>query len=92
MRKPKVSSLKIDVGETNRIRKMAKEAKSIKITINIDAPTLTKLKTQAAKTGVPYQRLLNQVLRHSLDEKGQDDTRLEKLEKEVAQIRKKLAA
>jgi len=92
MRKPKTSSLQIDVNETNRIRKMAREAKAIKITINIDSSTLAKLKTEAAKTGIPYQRLLNQALRQSLGEKNPADTRIEKLEKEVAQIRRKLAA
>ena len=92
MRKPKISNLQLDVGETNRVRKMAKEAKAIKITINIESSTLAKLKSEAARSGVPYQRLLNQALKQALGEKNPSDARLEKLEKEVAQIRRKLAA
>lgn len=92
MKKPKVSDLKIDASETARIRKMAAKAKAVKITINIDAGNLATLKKEAERTGIPYQRLLNQVLKEALGDRESSDARLEKLEREVALMKRKLAA
>lgn len=92
MKKPKTTDLKIDVSETARIRKMAAKAKAVKITFNIDAVNLATLKKEADKTGVPYQRLLNQVLKEALRGRETSEARLEKLEREVALMKRKLAA
>lgn len=92
MKKPKVSDLKIDASETARIRKMAAKVKAVKITINIDAGNLATLKKEAERTGIPYQRLLNQVLKEALGDRESSDARLEKLEREVALMKRKLAA
>lgn len=92
MRKPKLSDIKVDMSETKRIRSSMASQKSIKITINIDATTLSKLKSMAARTGVPYQRLLNRTLQERLSNTNTWDDRLEKLERELLQIKKKLAA
>jgi len=92
MKKPRISDLKIDSGETSRIRRMAAKAKAIKITINIDAANLATLKKEAELTGIPYQRLLNQVLKEALSNRESAEARLEKLEREVAQMKRKLAA
>jgi hypothetical protein len=71
---------------------MAAKAKAIKITINIDAANLATLKKEAELTGIPYQRLLNQVLKEALSNRESAEARLEKLEREVAQMKRKLAA
>lgn len=65
---------------------------SVKITINIDADSLSTLRRMAEKTGVPYQRLLNSLLRKSLSDERDSQTRLERLEKEVEKLKKKFAA
>lgn len=92
MKEPKMAGLKIDVAETLRIRKMAAKAKTIKITVNLDAESLAKLKRSAEKTGVPYQRLLNQVLKDGLGEHESASERITRLERDVAKMKKKLAA
>jgi predicted DNA binding CopG/RHH family protein len=92
MKKPNLKSLKINVAETKRIRENMSLKKSVKITINIDSEILTKLRNSAAKTGVPYQRLINRTLAESLNGKSSSDSRLERLEKEIKLLKKKIAA
>ena len=65
---------------------------SVKITINVDADSLTKLKALSAESGVPYQRLLNGILRERLSMTDTVHARLNRLEKELAQVKKTLAA
>jgi len=66
---------------------------SVKITINVDADSLAKLKELSAESGVPYQRLLNSILKERLA-KGADTvhSRLDRIEKELARVKKTLAA
>jgi len=70
---------------------MAK-AKTIKITINVDAASLAALKELAAKSGVPYQRLLNIILKEGLGRKDTVESRLERIERDLRKMKKALAA
>ena len=92
MRKPKISNLQVDEKETKRIRSAMARQKSIKITINIDATTLKKLRSMAESTGVPYQRLINRALANSLVGQDQAESRLERIEKELQALKRKIAA
>lgn len=64
----------------------------IKITINVDTSTLAEIRSIASQTGVPYQRLLNRLLKESLIKKDRTSSRLDKLEKEVHRLKKTIAA
>ena len=92
MKKPKPSDLKHDVSETRKIRSAMRKPKGVKITINIDSESLEQLRELAAQSGIPYQRLLNKLLREGLGKGSSIESRLEKLEKELERLRKKLAA
>lgn len=92
MKEPKLVNLKLDSVETRKVRKVAAKPKTIKITINLEAKSLASLKQDAARTGVPYQRLLNQLLSDTLQKKASDESRLARLEREVRIIKKRFAA
>ena len=92
MKKPKISNLKFNKTETTKIQLAKKNATSIKITINIDKDILDKLKSIASETDVPYQRLLNKLLKEQLDNESTVSQRLDNLEKELSKVKKKLAA
>ena len=92
MRKPSLKNLKIDAAETKNIRESMARQKSVKITININAETLAKLRSISDKTGVPYQRLINRTLTESLHGKGSSESRLARIEKELKDLKKKIAA
>ena len=92
MKQPKLKNLKLDERESGEIRKTIKRSNSVKITINIDAETLSKLRTIAEETGVPYQRLLNKLLKESLDGTDTITSRLDRLEKELKELKRKTAA
>lgn len=92
MKQPKLSNLKTDVKGTKALRKQMSKVKKIKITINIDQDSLEHLRDLAQKTGTPYQRIINQLLKQGLENQSSAQSRLEKLEKELAFIKQKLAA
>ena len=92
MKQPKISNLKVNKAETKKIRSSTSKKKNVKITINVDATTLAKLRSISKETGVPYQRLMNRLLKESLDRKDETETRLEKLEKELKALKEKIAA
>ncbi len=85
-------NMKINQRETARIRSAMAAKKSIKITINIDAQTLQTLRSVSEQTGVPYQRLMNRLLKESLERNGDTTSRLSRLEREVKALKKKIAA
>ena len=91
MRQPKLSNLTIDARGTRIIRKSVAKNDKVKITINIDEESLARLRTRSDKTGVPYQRLLNQILREALKGEEAMESRLEKLERELERLKKKVA-
>jgi len=94
MKQPKLSDLKLDPKGTEQIRRRATNSQKIKITINIDQDIIASLKKRSDISGVPYQNLLNSMLRAALNDAKPDDTssRLNRLERELAAIKKKLTA
>lgn len=91
MKQPKLQDLKIDSMGTRRIRERMRNQK-VKITINVDADTLSAVRVLADKGGMPYQTLLNRLLRETVIQKKSDESRLARLEREVNRIKKELAA
>jgi len=92
MKQPKLSDLKIDSKGTKALRKMMTKAKKIKITVNVDEDLLTELRQMAEETGTPYQSLLNKVLKDAVMGKKAEGTRLDRLEREVERLKKKISA
>ena len=92
MKRSKRNNLVIDWKGTKQIRDAMAGKKLIKITINVDSQSLASLKKESEKTGVPYQRLLNSLLKEGLEKHGETESRLEKLEHELEKVKKKLAA
>ena len=92
MRKPRIGDVKVDVTGTRRLRAAMTGRRSVKITINLDADSLAKLKELSADSSVPYQRLLNQLLRERLAQADPIHARVERLEKELARVKKHLVA
>ncbi len=92
MKQPKISDLAIDYRATKRIRSAAVRTKKIKITINIDQDSLLALREIAGKTGASYQKLLNQILKDGLSKRDISETRLERIEKDLERLKKKLVA
>ena len=89
---PQKSNLKIDWDGTRRIRAAMRSKKFVKITINVDSDSLAALKTESEKTGVPYQRLLNALVRDGLKNHRGTESRLTRLEREIERLKRKLAA
>ena len=92
MRQPKLSDLVFDQKGTKEIRAKIAKTKKIKITINIDQDSLDVLHEISGKTGASYQKLLNQVLREGLKKRLESESRLDRIEKELKKLKKKLAA
>ena len=92
MRKPSIRDMKVDIAGTRRLRAKMAGRGSVKITINVDADSLTKLKELSAESGIPYQRLLNGILKERLVKADTLHSRLDRIEKELARVKKTLAA
>jgi len=92
VRKPSIRDMKVDTAGTRRLRAEMAGRGSVKITINVDADSLTKLKELSAESGVPYQRLLNGILKERLVKVDTLHSRLDRIEKELARVKKTLAA
>jgi predicted DNA binding CopG/RHH family protein len=92
VRKPSIRDLKVDTVGTRRLRAEMAGRGSVKITINVDADSLAKLKELSAESGVPYQRLLNRILKERLAKADILSSRLDRIEKELARVKKTLAA
>jgi len=92
MKQPKMSDLKRNKKKTDQIRSLAKKAEKTKITINIDQDILGSIKSESEETGVPYQKLLNKILRDALSSRHGNDKRLDRLEREIEKLKKKVSA
>ncbi len=92
MKKPRMRDLTLDHAGTREIRSEMARRGAVKITINVDADSLEKLKELSAESGVPYQRLLNSILRDRLATASTVQTRLDRIEKELARVKRQLAA
>lgn len=91
-KQPRPENLKIDWAGTKKIRSAMAKQKFVKITINLDADSLAALKAESEKTGVPYQRLLNSLLKENISQRRKAEDRLERIEKELAIVKRKIAA
>jgi predicted DNA binding CopG/RHH family protein len=92
MKQPKLSDLRLDTRGTKAMREKLAKSKKIKITINIDEDVLESLRGKADESGIPYQSLLNRLLRNAVEKVSENDSRLEKLEREVHALKKKISA
>ena len=92
LKEPKLKNIKIDELGTRRIRDKVRKTNKIKITINIDQDLIEQLRGKAVKSGVPYQTLLNRLLRDAIGKVKTSDSRIDHLEREIASIKKKLSA
>ena len=86
-----MNDLVVDKKGTARVRAEIAKSKKIKITINIDQDSLETLRQMSGKTGAPYQKLLNQILKEGLSKRDESETRLERIEKELEKLKKKVA-
>jgi tRNA(Phe) wybutosine-synthesizing methylase Tyw3 len=71
---------------------MMAKAKKIKITINVDEDIIVELKRMAEETGTPYQSLMNRVLKDAVMIKKGEGSRLDRLEREIERLKKKISA
>ncbi len=92
MKQPKLSDLSFDIHGTKQMRSLMAKVKKIKITLNLDSDILNKLRMFAKKSGIPYQVLINRLLRSSMELQETSETRLEKIEKELLMLKRKLSA
>lgn len=92
MKQPKLNDLMIDRKGTKKIRAEAAKTRKVKITINIDQDSLEALRDQAGKSGASYQKLLNQVLKEGLKKRDSAETRLDRIERELEQLKRKRVA
>ncbi len=92
MREPNLGELEDDPKGTRQIRRKMAGNRPVKITINIDADALAILRAKSAQTGIPYQRLLNQVLKRALRGEIETETRLDRLERELNRLKRHLVA
>jgi predicted DNA binding CopG/RHH family protein len=92
MKEPKTGDLEYGARGTRQVRQIAARKRAIKITINIDSEALAILRAQSAKTGIPCQRLLNQVLKRALRKETETESRLDRLEKELNRLKRTLVA
>jgi uncharacterized protein (DUF4415 family) len=90
MKKPKISDLRVDPVQTNKIREMAAKATKIKVTFNLDSDLVNKLKALADETGGKYQTLLNRILREALTNQMTIVERMRRLEQEIRELKNKL--
>lgn len=92
MKQPKMTNVKVDKVGTRRMRGEMAKAKKVKITINLDSDLLAILRDLAEDRGTPYQTMINRMLRQvAMEKKALDESRLEKLERELALLKKKIA-
>lgn len=93
MQEPKIKNIKINRAKTARIKRGLAQQKGIKITINIDPrQSLGAVKREALSSGVPYQRLLNRIIKEGLSERRATESRLDRIERELKAMKKRLAA
>ncbi len=92
MKQPKLSDLRIDTKGTKLMREKMAKVKKIKITINIDEDVLESVRGRADESGIPYQSLLNRLLRDAVEKVSENNSRLKKLEREVQALKKKVLA
>ena len=92
MKQPRLSDVRVDAKGTKAMRKMIAKAKKVKITVNVDEDILLELREMADSTNTPYQSLLNRVLKEALHSKKEEVSRLDRIEREVERLKRKISA
>ncbi|MBI2609112.1 MAG: BrnA antitoxin family protein [Deltaproteobacteria bacterium] len=92
MKEPKLSDVEVDEAGTKKLRKQMSKVNKVKITIHFDADLVGSLKQISRKTGIPYQTLANRLLREAIQKNEQRESRLDRVEKELEKLKKKIAA
>jgi predicted DNA binding CopG/RHH family protein len=92
MKEPKINDLKIDEKATRLLRKKMAKTQKVRITINLDQDVLTYIRDLAEEGGSPYQTFLNKLLRDAVSAKRSEIQRLDRLEKELEKIKRRIAA
>ena len=90
MKQPKMMDLEIDIRGTKQIRAKMAKTKKIKITINVDEDLLVLVKQKAEESATPYQTLINRLIRSALNSSKEEYKRLDRLERDVESLKKKL--
>ena len=80
-----MTNLRMDTAGTKKVRNAMQRMQRIKI------DRLSALRDTAERTSVPNQRLLNKIQKRT-DPENRNEDRLARIEKEIARIKKKLAA
>ena len=91
MKQPKLNEIKLDEAGTIKIRARAKKSTKVKITINLDAAILNAVRQRADETGIPYQNLVNRLLANALAGQTDETNRIDRIEKEIKNLKKKLS-
>ena len=91
MRKPSIRALNVDPAGTRRLRAEMAGRGSVKVTINVDAASLATLQALSVESGVPHQRLLNSLLKERLATSDTVHACLDRIEKELARVKRTLA-
>jgi predicted DNA binding CopG/RHH family protein len=91
MKQPNLNDLTIDRSGTKKLRSQLKKTKNLKITINIDKRTLTYLRKASGQSVIPYQRILSQVLKETASKKDEAKSRLDRIERELAKLKRQIA-
>lgn len=92
MKQPNLNRLTIDRTATRKLRAALAKNNRVTITVDLDTNSLQALKTLSTKTGIPYQRLMNQLLTAGATRAGSVQARLDRLEQELRKIKRGFAA
>lgn len=90
MKPPKINNLRIDRAGSKSLRARLKKTKAIKITIHLDARSLSSLEKIGDKRLLPYYESLGQFLKVKPDNTAV--SRLERIEKEIKKLKRQIAA
>ncbi len=91
MKQPKLSNLTIDHEGTKKLRGQMKRSRSVKITINIEEQP-ARVQQNSGRPVIPYQHILSQVLKEVSLEKADGQSRLDRIERELAKLKRQIAA
>lgn len=92
MKQPKLSNLTIDHEGTRKLRAQMKRSRSVKITINIIEEQHAREQKGSGRPTIPYHQILSQVIKEASFKKADAQSRLDRIEKELAKLKRQIAA
>jgi len=92
MKQPKLKDLVIDRAGTRKLRSQLDKTKRIKISINFDERSLTFLRKVSGRSALPYQQILSHVLKETTGDTGAAKSRLDRIERELKKLKRRIAA